>query len=78
MQLQTIVIAALAAVAAASPYEEKHGHGGDKDHGHGGGHGRQCKPATYQCAESHGKPAWNVCDTSGKWVVSIPSPLPAS
>lgn len=78
MQLQTIIIAALAAVAAAMPHEEndkKHGHGGDHHDG-GHGHGKECKPATYQCSEEHGKPSWDVCNTSGKWEVSYsPSPF---
>jgi hypothetical protein len=33
----------------------------------------QCKPATYRCEP--GKAAWDVCNTSGQWVVSILSSL---
>lgn len=29
----------------------------------------QCKPATYRCEP--GKAAWDVCNTSSQWVVSI-------
>lgn len=65
MQIQSIVIAALAAVAVAMPGQE-----GDYDRGHGGDHGKECKPIAYECTQSHGKPGWNVCNTSNKWEVS--------
>lgn len=61
MQIQSIVIAALAAVAVAMPGKEGH-------------HGKECKPISYECTESHGKPGWNVCNTSNKWEVSFPPP----
>lgn len=67
MQIQSIVIAALAAVAVAMPGKE-----GDYDRGHGGDHGKECKPIAYECTKSHGKPGWNVCNTSNKWEVSNP------
>ena len=28
------------------------------------------KPATYQCDHHNGAPSWDVCNTSGVWVVS--------
>lgn len=40
---------------------------------HGG-----CTPATYQCSYKDGVPGWEVCDVSGKWIVSsllISSPV---
>lgn len=68
MQLKTLVLAALAAVATAAP--------SDADAQH-----HKCEPATYQCLRGgHHKPGWQVCDTSGNWQVCLspPSPLPLS
>lgn len=31
----------------------------------------ECKPATYSCTHNH--KGWQVCNTSGQWVVSCPT-----
>lgn len=38
----------------------------------------ECTPATYRCSTNPktGVPGWQVCDVSGKWVVSPPSMFP--
>lgn len=36
---------------------------------------RKCKPATYRCERS--LRAWDVCNTSGDWVVRIPLEITA-
>lgn len=41
----------------------------------------KCTPATYECTLQSGKPGWNVCNTSGDWVVRscyLPHSLPLS
>lgn len=83
MQIQTIIIATLAAVATAMPgkddgkgYETGHwGKDGGKDYA-GSRWGKECKPIAYECTDNHNKPGWNVCNTSGKWEVSFP-PFPS-
>ena len=57
MQLKNLVLAALAAVATAAPTDSEPEHHG-------------CEPATYSCTRvAHNKPGWQVCNTSGEWVV---------
>lgn len=38
----------------------------------------KCKPATYRCSTNAGKPAWDVCNTSGVWEVRILKPYASS
>ena len=58
MKFITVSIFALASLTAASPAgNEKH---------------PKCTPATYKCSKDpqSGQPGWDVCNTSGAWVVS--------
>lgn len=62
MKTVAIAIVSLASLAVAVPADNT----------------QQCKPATYQCEPGNPSTSWDVCNTSGQWVVRTLMTFPLS